>query len=220
MVLQVQTHLGATGLFNKKYPAWKKKAAAERKWAPAKKYFRAALRNVEELSKITTGEAGLTANSAVANKSTKQQVREEIAEKLGESFDTLAMAATAKNDTIESLVKTISEITNTNSALTTTIKKLSNQLERSQSKNGQSENNSASGGGTSGDGASGGGRWPHWCAPNAYCFTCGYKLRKGHNSSTCNNGKGNPNHMKEATRQNTMGGSTENAGFGNAPNGK
>ena len=76
MVLQVQTHLGAMGLVNIKYLARKKKAAADCKWAPAKKYFRAALSNVEELSKLTTGKAGLTENSAVANKSTEQQVRE------------------------------------------------------------------------------------------------------------------------------------------------
>ena len=209
-VLQVQTHLGATGIFNTKYLAWKKKAAADRKWAPAKKYFRAALSDVEELSKLTTGKAGLTANAAVANKSTEQQVREEIAEKLGESFDTLAMAATAKNDTIESLVKTISELTTTNSALTATIKKLANQLERAQSKSGRNKNN----------GASGDKIWPRWCNPDAYCFTCGYKLRRGHNSSTYNNGKGNTSHMKEATRQNTMGDRTAHAGFGNAPNGK
>ena len=125
------------------------------------------------------------------------------------------MAATAKNDTIESLVKTISELTTTNSALTATIKKLANQLERSQSKSGRNKYNGASGGS-----ANGYGKWPRWCNPDAYCFTCGYKLRRGHDSNTCNNGKGNPNHMKEATRQNTMGGSTANAGFGNAPNGK
>ena len=59
----------------------------------------------------------------------------------------LSMAATEKNDTIESLVKKISELTNTNSALTVTIKKLANQLERAQSKNRQSENNGASSGG-------------------------------------------------------------------------
>ena len=136
MVLQVQTHLGATGLVNTKYLAWKKKAAADRKWDSAKKYFRAALSDVEELSNLTTGEAGLTANAAVAIKSTEQQVRKDIAEQLRESFDTLAMAAIAKNDTIESLVKTISELTSANSSLTATIKKLTSQLERSQSKRG------------------------------------------------------------------------------------
>ena len=74
-------------------------------------------------------------------------MREEIAEKLGESFDTLAMAAMAKNDTIESLIKTISDLTSNNSELTATIKKLTNQLERDLSKNGRSDNTNASNGG-------------------------------------------------------------------------
>ena len=138
-----EVHLGATGLVNTKYLAWKKKASAERKWAPAKKYFRVAISNVEELNKLTTGEAGLTANAVVANKSTEQQVREEMAEKLGESCDTLAMAATEKNETIESLIKTISELTSTNSELTATIKKLANQLYRAHSKNMRSDDNCA-----------------------------------------------------------------------------
>ena len=54
MVMQVQTHLVATGLVNTKYLAWKKKAAAERKWAPAKKYFHAAISDIKELNKLTT----------------------------------------------------------------------------------------------------------------------------------------------------------------------
>ena len=69
------------------------------------------------------------------------------------------MAATAKNDTIESLVKTISELTTTNSELKVTIKKLANQLERSQSKSGRNEYNGARGGGASGEV-----KWPrHKC---------------------------------------------------------
>ena len=186
IVMQVQTHLRSTEIINTKYLACKKKAASERKWAPAKKYFCAVISNIEELNKLTTAKAGLTENAAVADNRTEQQVREEMAEKLGESCDTLAMAATEKNETIESLIKTISELTSTNSDLTATIKKLSNQLERAQSKNGRSENTNASNGG----------KWPHWCVPGAYCFTCGYKFIKGHDSSTCNNGKGNLDLMK------------------------
>ena len=167
------------------------------------------------MRKLTTGKAGITANAAVANQSTEQQVHEEIEEKLGESFDTLNMAATAKNDTIEILFKTTIKLTTTNSAPTATIKKLANQLARAQSKSRRNKNN-----GTSDAAASADGRWPHWCNSDAYCFICGYKLQRGQNRSTCNNVKENPNHMKKATRQNTMGGSTENAGFGNTPNGK
>ena len=96
MVMQVHTHLGATGLINNKYLVWNKKAAVERKWAPVKKYFRAEISDIEGLNKLATGEDGLAANAAVADKSTEQQVHEEMAEKLGEPFDTLAMAATEK----------------------------------------------------------------------------------------------------------------------------
>ena len=144
MVMQVQTHLGAMGLINTKYLAWKKKAAVERKWATAKKYFRAAISDVKELNKLATGKAGLTANAVVADKNTEQQVREDMAEKLREPFETLEMAATAKNDTIKRLIKTISELTSNNSEVTATIKKLTNQLERALGKNRRSDNTDAS----------------------------------------------------------------------------
>ena len=61
-----------------------------------KKDFCAAINDVEGLNKLTTGEAGLTANAVVADKNTDQKVCEEMAEKIGESFDTLAMEATKK----------------------------------------------------------------------------------------------------------------------------
>ena len=96
MVMQMQTHLGATGLVNTKYLAWNKKAAVEHKWAPKKKHFCAVISEVEKLNKLTTGKASLAAIAATADKSTEQQVCKEMAEKLGESFDTLTMAATEK----------------------------------------------------------------------------------------------------------------------------
>ena len=57
------------------------------------------------------------------------------------------MADMAKNNTINILIKMISYIASTNSDLTATIKKIANQLERSQSKNGRSKNTNASNGG-------------------------------------------------------------------------
>ena len=135
MVMQVKTQLGATRLVNTNYLAWKKKAAVERRWAPAKKYFRATISDVVDLNKLTTSKASLIANAAVSNKSTEQQVRKEMEEKLRESFNTLEMAATAKYNTIKSLIKTISKLTSNNSELTATIKKLTSQLERGLIKN-------------------------------------------------------------------------------------
>ena len=54
---------------------------------------------------------------------------------------------------------------------------------------------------------------------NAYCFTCGYKLRKLHCSVTYQRAKYTPGHKKDATRANPMGGSLKYAGWGNKPNG-
>jgi len=41
-------------------------------------------------------------------------VREEMQDQLGDAFDNLAMAVTAKNNTIDNLGKSVSELTATN----------------------------------------------------------------------------------------------------------
>ena len=43
---------------------------------------------------------------------------------------------------------------------------------------------------------------------NGYCCTHGYRCTKGHTSKTCS--KPGPNHQREATRDNTKGGSIKN----------
>ena len=44
--------------------------------------------------------------------------------------------------------------------------------------------------------------------PNGYCWTHGYRVKVGHNSTTCSNKA--EGHQNVATRANTMGGSTNN----------
>lgn len=44
--------------------------------------------------------------------------------------------------------------------------------------------------------------------PQGYCHTHGFKVVKGHNSTTCTS-KG-PNHIDTATRENPMGGNMKN----------
>ena len=122
--MQFQTHIGTTGIINTKYLAWKKKAIPGRNWKDREKYLRSALNNVEDINKLTTGEAVLTAKAAIKQQDAKQKVRKEMADKLGESFENLEMVATVKNETIELLAKSISELTSANVKLTTTVKKL------------------------------------------------------------------------------------------------
>ena len=128
-----------------------------------------------------------------------------MAKKLGKYFDNFAMEATAKSKTIDTMAQSISNLMSINTKLTATIKKLTSQLETGLNNNINSNSVGES-------------KWPH--NMDRYCFTCGYKLTKRHDRNTCRKGADNPDHKKEATRQNTMGGSTENAGYGNKPNRK
>ena len=223
MVLQLATSLGTTGLINEEYNAWRKKPISDRTWATAKTHFRDALEDASGIEKLTTAGGGLLANSATkapaapTTKAIEDHVRKDIAEQLGESFDNLALAATMKSDVIESLTKSVAELTAMNNTLVEEVKKLREGLDKAL----KALRNNGGGGDGGGDvctQANRNGPWPSWTDPDAYCWSCGYKLRKGHTSATCRL-KHKPQHKKEATRQNTMGGSTNNKGWGNPPNG-
>ena len=132
-------------------------------------------------------------------------VRDNMAEKLGKYFDNLAISATTKSKTIDTMAQATSKITRSNAELTATIKKLTSPLDTALNKNINSND-------------SGENKCPH--NPDGYCSTCGYKVMRRHDRKTCRKGARNPDHKKEATRKNTMGGSTENSGYGKNPNGK
>ena len=220
MVVQLQTNLGATRMMKGKYLKWKAKPLNNRGWEPAKIWFRDALNDVDVINKQTVGEAGLTANAAVGCSNSESLIRQEMQRDLGESFDTLAMAAVAKNETFDSLIKSISDLTAANAKLTgsntelsAAVKRLTNQLEVALK--GRNSNNTRTT-----DTSSNGRNWNNWCDPGAYCHTCGYKLQKGHNSKNFPRAKDTPDHKSEATRRNPMDGSELNCGFRNTPKGK
>ena len=147
MVLQPQTHVGFTGMINAKYARWKKKSLTDRGWKDAKKYFCTALKDVSEITRLTTSESGLIEKSTVKKDNMEDKIREEIVEKFGKLFNTLALAATMKSDTIEALVKSISDLTKSNIALTksnadlaATNKNLTTQLESTKGRRNQHSN--------------------------------------------------------------------------------
>ena len=82
------------------------------------------------------------------------------------------------------LTKSISELTaantkltSSNSKLSAAVKKLTTELEAALK--GRDISNTLTT-----DTSINGGNWPNWCNPGAYYHTCGYKLRKDHNSKT------------------------------------
>ena len=113
------------------YIKWKEKPKREQACIAAKIWFRKALGDAEEFNKLTTGEAGLTANSVIKKwAATKDKVREEMHDQLGNGFDNLAMAVTAKNDTIDNLVNSVSELTATNAKQNEQIIKITDRISK------------------------------------------------------------------------------------------
>ena len=125
---------------------------------------------------------------------------------IGQSMDNLSLAAITKQATLDMLAQTNTTLAKANAEQQTTISKLTTKITSLTSKMEQ-----LSAGGSVGN--SGRGRFK----PNNYCWSHGYKLAHSHTSTTCTNQK--EGHKIEATRRNPMGGSTWNAGHGNAPNG-
>ena len=155
------------GIMNGKYLKWKAKPLNNRGCNPARVWFRNALNDVDIINKMTAGEAGLTANTVVGRSNYESLFRQEMQRDLGESFDTSAMAAVAKNETFDSLTGAISELTATNAKLTgsnaelsATIKKLTNQLEAAlKGRDGSNTRTTDTGSNSS--------NWPNWCDPGA-----------------------------------------------------
>ena len=133
---------------------------------------------------------------------------------MGEAFDNLAMASTAKQSTMDQMVKAIADLTDANARLTKANQTLTQQLKKAMDGNGGGQRSNNTNTNTQESK-----RFPPWTDPDAYCHTCGYKLRIGHNSTTCPKAKNHPGHKAEATRSNPMGGSLKDAGWGSKPDG-
>jgi hypothetical protein len=128
---------------------------------------------------------------------------EALANQMVTSLDNLALAAVQKNETLEQMIKIneMKEITLKNlmtqlAKEKETSSKLLDIIHKAGLKTGGHNNSSGSGSTSS--------KWD----PNGYCWTHGYKVTKNHNSKTCKTRK--EGHQEDATRANTMGGSTEN----------
>ena len=122
--------MGNSRTLTKKKVKFDKKPKPERMWANGKKFYRDALEDLEEAAKCAGSEEFLT-NSTVAAKNretVEDEVRNEMAAKMGNSFDALAMAAEASKAAYEVQARTISTLTATNAELAATSKKLMDNI--------------------------------------------------------------------------------------------
>ena len=118
------------------------------------------------------------------------------------SLDNLANAAVQKNDTVEKLVLTNTQLATANATLTEHIARL------------QAHNTTLlklvekhTLGGTSVDKITPTDNYNAW-DPTGYCWTHGFKVKKGHTSKSCKTR--NDGHQEGAIQQNTMGGNQSN----------
>ena len=139
MVRVLADHVGATGMANEKYTAWKRITnLAQKTWVIAKDYFRDALEDAEDIIGITAAESGLSANSATLSgggtEGIHDQVQDEIVNQLEGHFDRLAMAATERRSGMESLTASVERLSKQIETLTKTNEKLANQLAAANSR--------------------------------------------------------------------------------------
>ena len=130
MVRMLQKHMGDSGMLTKKKIKFDQEDKTDRTWKNGKEFYRDALEDLEEAAKCAVTDKFL-ANSAVATgirAAAEDKVREEMVNKIGESFDTLAMAAEASEATYEDQARTISTLTAANAELTATNKKLTYKI--------------------------------------------------------------------------------------------
>lgn len=183
-----------TGLYTDEAKAWRKKDAADKTWANFKTHFAEAYHDMRETQKLTAGAGGFHAANAMYD--------------IGAALDNLANAATADRGIVTELTSANAQLVKTNQKLTDQVAALAKQLQQAmQTIESMANSKGGHSGGGGGGGNGGGGRKPNW-DPNGYCWSCGYKVTKGHNGKTCWSKKAG--HQEQATRADTMGGSTAN----------
>ena len=127
MVLKLQEHMGESGTLTKKKIKFSKKAKADQTWSNGKDFYQEAIEDLKEAAKCAGTDTKFLVNAA-PREAVEDKVRQEMVERMGESFDTLAMAAEASKATYEEQAKSIAFLTKMNAELSATNKKLTDKV--------------------------------------------------------------------------------------------
>ena len=198
MVTTGSKHALSSGNMTLNWREWKRRPANQHTWANWKLHWTAAFAEMRDISRMTTGDTTFGANQAAEI---------EQAQQMATSLDNLANASIQKNATIDNLVAT-------NAALSRAIQDIQRTLATMMTAHTPAPGAPAL---TPPPGQPTGDRPSHWATVKpawdrtGYCWSHGFKVKLGHNSCTCTSRKAG--HQAGATRNNTMGGSTFNAGW-------
>eukprot|EP00970_Alexandrium_tamarense_P006376 scaffold1087_cov138-Alexandrium_tamarense.AAC.2 len=185
MITTATKHALQCGDYTEAWKEWNRGTDAQKTWRNWKSHWTRAFNENRAIQR-------LTGNSFRVNAT----IETELSDQLVTSLDNLAYAAVQKNDTIEKFIETIKQQQDTIHKLQATNGELMMKLLGGQS---AADTGNKKGGATGGT---------HAWDPSGYCWTHGYKVKKGHNSKTCKTrGDG---HQESATRSNIMGGNEAN----------
>ena len=120
MVQKLTTHMGKTGLIGSDNYKFKQQQPADKTWKKAKKWYRDTLAKLKSINDEAGLQTAFTANNVMLKTVVEEQAEADISRKLGESFDTLAMAATTKSEIHDSQAGAIATLAATNATLVTT----------------------------------------------------------------------------------------------------
>lgn len=195
------TSVLASGHFPRPTDDWEAKAPADKTWQNWKHHYRAA-HTARRRQLLAAGTATMGAANAVTMVETDPITDTTIA-KLDEYLDNLAAAATTEKSTLQQLTEANATLTTNVATLTANITALTSAYTLLAAHLGGAAPPTVPQQAT---GKKKKQRTP--LDPNGYCWSHGYKVGVGHNSSTCTNKRNG--HQDGATRANTMGGSTAN----------
>ena len=137
MVQKLITHMGKTGLIGSSNYRFKQQQPADKTWKNTKKWYREALSKLKSINEETSLQTVFSASNVTIKSEAQAEAKAEISCKLGESFNALTMAATAKAEIRDSQAGTIATLTATdvtmvatNATLTAEVKKLTAYIVR------------------------------------------------------------------------------------------
>ena len=184
---------------------WEALPRNNKTWTAWKAHYRLA-HTARKRQLLATGRT--TPTFGMANAATTEPDAETFA-KLDGYLDNLAAAATTEKTTLTQLVENNATLTASITSLTATVATLSaaytllaagKPAPSHPTANTQTRTKDTN-------------KKPGYLAVGGYCWSHGYRVRKGHDSATCREKK--EGHKDEATRANTMNGSDANKGWEN-----
>lgn len=185
-----------TGVFHDACRDWRRRFAADRTWATFKTDFAIAHQELRE-SQLTAQGAGFhTANSVTFD---------EIQTQTADALANLATATASDRSTVSALTNTNSTLTEALATATTQLKTAQADISALKTKVTRLEGNPSTRSNTRTDNRKPKPTTRFYFNEN-YCWSHGYHIHEKHTSETCRWPK--DNHKREATKANTMNGST------------